>query len=1049
MNKINQKGKVKGTVLLTVVGVMMVMVVFLMSTLIMTTTAKRRSYYTYFETQAQYAAQAALDAVTHDAYSDEQFNQWMKSLPSEGGTITVNFDNSIIPVTTNNAGHKLVTCHVQRESNQNMIWDPTAQRVIGQQAWKITATASVGSGANTAECVVANYIYATENTFDGGAESANKISYEIASISQVQRPDGQIPPTIANGATANGAAGLNVGYTNNLNTYGGSSGGFGEYPLGRTKYDGKDKATRSSNFEVSYGGFTRIGSTIYAATYKDYGLELGQGIVLYGNVYTENYFNVFAKSKLPATSVDYNNLPYIYVDGKLTNVSAELSIGSPYATGTGGSHSADNWPDPYKIDGVAACPVNLYCGSITFNEKKNSYLYGDVYLYEPNENSKLIIDQKTKLVAFSSNVIQKSNKTAAGYVGGNIICNNKELEIEATDGCTIAGDIIMTNPSSTLKISVNNNNCTVKGTVVAKGSISDNNGKLSVNGGIYAGTGRTACGATGKVKDGQNKEYTNSDTEAYIDSLDIQVTGGSNYGDTVQKIFDAAKAKSGATSAAYYDASYTGSTLDYSLFPFTSRLDEIFEEYVRWDARDAAGKPGYASASVPESTWKDDLIKESEKAGHTWKLVAKYSTTNHVRYFPATNPIKGRSFISTLLTMDATADQSVGVFPTSYNDMLAYLPAGKTDFDEFDRSVAKQTVKLYCHDTAGAKQEIDFTNAYVVNTNCKIEVKQGDKIFIDPTRGGHSAADPLVVCMYGDAGNSTIVINNSAEYRTNYSSYKAYADYTAANSSEYNKPHASRSDVIIYFMADGQEPIGSEAFETDQWGNIRNDKLKPGYTFKLDQNGQKIWVNGLPLVERVGGAVQSSDPNTFAAKAELAKFVSSGAYYQIEKKKIDFVQNVIYPGESGYASLTAANKYKFELIPNNIIYAGEGTISFEQNSLVCGAIIAPSSKFWFGGQQNPLNIEIEYRLDYNSEKCKSSESGDMKNLNNIGSLFCKEISYTNMCNNIFGGKVDSIYTPGQNMQQVSTSSSLSSNANSGPNQGASGNNFANDHQGAN
>lgn len=1043
MNKTNQKGKVKGTVLLTVVGVMMVMVVFLMSTLIMTTTAKRRSYYTYFETQAQYAAQAALDAVTHDAYSDDQFNQWMKSLPTEGGTITVNFDDSIIPVTTNAAGHKLVTCHVQRESNLNMVWDPSAHRVIGQQAWKITATASVGHGSNTAECVVANYIYATDNTFDGGSDSANQIKYEIASISREERPNGSIPTPIVNNATQNGATGLNVGYTNNLNTYGGSGGGFGEYPQGRTKYDGTGKASRSSNFEVSYGGFTRVGSTIYAATYKDYGLELGQGIVLYGNVYTENEFNVYAKSKMPATSVDYNNLPFIYIDGKLTNVSARLSIGAPNAI------AKDNWSNLYQIDGASACPVNLYCGSITFDQKKNSYLYGDIYLYEPTETSKIIIDQQTKLVAFSSNVIQKSNMTAAGYVGGNIICNNKELEIEATDGCTIAGDIIMTNPSGTLKISVNNNNCTVKGTVVARNSISDNNGKLSVNGGIYAGTGRTTCGATGNVLDGQGTSYTNTDNAAYIDSLGIQVTNGSDYGDTVQKIFDAAKAKPGATSTGYYDATYTGSTLDYSLFPFTSRLDEIFEEYVRWDVRDASGKPGYDSASVAESVWKDDLIKESEKAGHKWSLVAKYSTTYHVRYFPATTPIKGRSFISKLETMDATTDKSIGIFPTSYNDMLAYLPNGKTDFDEFDRNAGTQSVKLYCHDTAGTKQEIDFTNAYVVNTNCKIEVKQGDKIFIDPTRGGHSEADPLIVCMYGDAGNATIVINNSAEYRTNYSSYKAYADYTAANSSEYNKPHASRSDVIIYFMADGQEPIGSEAFETDQWGNIQNDKLKPGYTFKLDQNGQKIWVNGLPLVERVGAGAQNGDPNTFAANAKLAKFVSSGAYYQIEHQKIDFVQNVIYPGESGYASLTAANKYKFELIPNNIIYAGAGTISFQQNSLVCGAIIAPNSKFWFGGQQDPLNIEIEYRLDYNSAKSKSSESGDMKNLNNIGSLFCKEISYTNMCNNIFGGKVDSIYTPGQNTQQVSTSSSSSANSNSGPNQGASGNNFANDHQGAN
>ena len=72
-----KKGRVKGTVLFTVVAVMMVLVVFLMSTLILTTSAQRRTYYTYFETQAQYAATAALETVQNSVYSNEGFFTWM------------------------------------------------------------------------------------------------------------------------------------------------------------------------------------------------------------------------------------------------------------------------------------------------------------------------------------------------------------------------------------------------------------------------------------------------------------------------------------------------------------------------------------------------------------------------------------------------------------------------------------------------------------------------------------------------------------------------------------------------------------------------------------------------------------------------------------------------------------------------------------------------------------------------------------------------------------------------------------------------------------
>ena len=59
--------RVKGSVLLTVTMVMFIMVMFLMSTLVLTKSASRRTYYTYFETQAQLAAEAALDAIERNS----------------------------------------------------------------------------------------------------------------------------------------------------------------------------------------------------------------------------------------------------------------------------------------------------------------------------------------------------------------------------------------------------------------------------------------------------------------------------------------------------------------------------------------------------------------------------------------------------------------------------------------------------------------------------------------------------------------------------------------------------------------------------------------------------------------------------------------------------------------------------------------------------------------------------------------------------------------------------------------------------------------------
>ncbi|HHX58033.1 MAG TPA: hypothetical protein GX710_08465, partial [Clostridiales bacterium] len=64
--KIIKNTKLKGTVLFTVVSVMMVLIVFVMATLTIASAASKRSYNTYFKNQSLYSARSVVDTTVQE-----------------------------------------------------------------------------------------------------------------------------------------------------------------------------------------------------------------------------------------------------------------------------------------------------------------------------------------------------------------------------------------------------------------------------------------------------------------------------------------------------------------------------------------------------------------------------------------------------------------------------------------------------------------------------------------------------------------------------------------------------------------------------------------------------------------------------------------------------------------------------------------------------------------------------------------------------------------------------------------------------------------------
>ena len=455
MEKIRRKGKAEGSVLFTVVSVMMVMVVFLMSTLVLTTSANRRSYYTYYENQAQYTAQGVLDAISNSAYNNPTFYKWVTELGENGvpdvGVVDVGLtfsdpDNRI-PLTKDGQAIRATVETLKDESGNNKynyIWDAETGAIRKQKGWKITVTASVGQGRNASEYTMANYIY--EN-YRNPVISANQNRATWVITNTLQVTDSTLhtgnpssdSPNKANAMYTGGGASFMSG--NNLLCLGPQTFGITHTPLGNgrggitanSSYNADTHSNVFANQSVTVGNGIFVGN--FSTNDKIYFefQQKGEGAQFWGNFTVTNFasflsnINSFNESGTTAKTA-YRDIPYIYCDGNLQ-----------FAENTQAKIGGDS--------GKKTQPVNIYANQMTHRPND---MMGDIFLFDPTKTSDLSSTQKTKLSRFVGDNIQKTNTTTPGYVAGDIISNNAELKIS---GCAkIGGDIIFTNPNGTLTI---------------------------------------------------------------------------------------------------------------------------------------------------------------------------------------------------------------------------------------------------------------------------------------------------------------------------------------------------------------------------------------------------------------------------------------------------------------------------------------------------------------------------------------------------------------------------------------------------------------------
>lgn len=449
MNDHEKKGKVGGSVLFTVIVVMMVLVVFLMGTLGLASAANKRAQNSYTSSQAQYTARMAVESVLAAMQNDYVVAKTVNDLATGKmgkNSIPVEIDTSqLYPKDAGSiAAYGTVTsCTIERAGQDYYYVD---NKWTGRDMIKITATAQLGSQENT----VSAYIMKKDTT-----------------IKPLSGPGGAGAGLVAAGAATFGTATSVFGGTGiNLNNL----------------WRNEDPGNYDTKINLDAGNSTGMileAPFVVNGNYKADGKgttwgfsQLGQGVTIWGDFSFNN--NIAIRTGNPMlkeanankiSEFKYTDIPYIYVDKtlKVTNGAKGVNLEE-------------------KI------PLNIICGRADI--ATTNPIYGTLYMMNQGAANTITFGNDSGvsgslLSKWTYKLVNGIDSNPEEGVGGSIYCNG-DLTIDSTNAtATVKGSVVV-DGNLTIKTDQNtymNNNVdmnkvlTIDGNLVVKGKliISDQN----------------------------------------------------------------------------------------------------------------------------------------------------------------------------------------------------------------------------------------------------------------------------------------------------------------------------------------------------------------------------------------------------------------------------------------------------------------------------------------------------------------------------------------------------------------------------------------------
>jgi|GEM_PF-1763345 len=496
--------RVKGTVLFTVVAVMMVMIVFLVGTLALATTASNRAYSKYQKVQTESIARAVLDAVSNTIADDTTGSGICTDIingAKNGNSIT-------IPVTMGDSGATydvIISETPQRQTflNSENHWASykiyemtvTVDKTLADTTYTaytavdVETTTTPGGGhwefsGNSGFNNGGAYVSMGDSTsfaVGGYITGGTYIGIDPAKKTQDTYTLGNNPVIIDSPFYVNGNATTGVGLY--VKFHFSAPGDFFAVTGNYTESQANQLKTDYTDFQWSSAYKTELDTSDNKVKVIKY--QKNADGTLYrnasGNPVKIGYFTDVATETdgVPMRSYDYTKTPYMYIGGTLKLQS-----------------------DSTAVFGCPEVPTNLYVGSLQggnavgSGNKIGPTVYGDMYLMDPSKETYLYDgdgSHQTKLYNWADSNLFTASKdvNVENYKGskiyGNLFSKNK-LTLDMNNGdYEIHGDIRVDNASGlTIK---GNKKVTVDGDIIVNGPlVIESNAEVICKGNVYATT---------------------------------------------------------------------------------------------------------------------------------------------------------------------------------------------------------------------------------------------------------------------------------------------------------------------------------------------------------------------------------------------------------------------------------------------------------------------------------------------------------------------------------------------------------------------------------
>ncbi len=478
MIKREKKRKLCGSVLLTVVCVMSLLIIFLFGTLALATAANNRAHVNYSTAQTEVTSRTVVDAAIKAMEANKDFGNAVSALKADNplvAPLNVFVDFSGVP-DAGKYGHiannkmKVDIVPVGKKK----FYDENKKEWIEGDIIQFTSTVSMAGVDSTTKAYIvkAPPDYEEENkktaglvTTEGSADFACQTSVyggtyiNLPKLEDAEKFDYRYS-YIKNSVEK-------ASEERDYSDWGkNAEGKYIDEQLYRHFAPADDASATSFKLSDNFADST-IEAGVYVVNNMEFNKgtmlfpEAGEGLTIWGDLKIGSnakdspgwkYVN-----NVSATEIKFNEIPYIYVDGKV--------YGDNIILGNAGDSNE---------------PLNIFCGSIDADfssaAEKNIKIGGDLYLMNPYKKSTLKTQNSTRLYNWTGSVIYHTSDIAESH-NANSIYSKGDLELE---NITIDGDVRVEGTCTIGK------DVTIKGDLVAKKLLQGNEAP-TVWGKIYCG----------------------------------------------------------------------------------------------------------------------------------------------------------------------------------------------------------------------------------------------------------------------------------------------------------------------------------------------------------------------------------------------------------------------------------------------------------------------------------------------------------------------------------------------------------------------------------